>query len=194
MERGEVSFHEFVEQNNLDHDMQNMLLSTGFFALSERDIWQHLEKEIEFSNQIFLDGQLCREPVFQPGGEKGKPPSMIQFQIASNRKRRIVEDGVDKKTDYVWIKAYGLKAAEYAAALHIHSNVSINGAIQTRSYVKEYECPYCGQISKIAYLAVEVIPYSIEYGANCTLPDPQERGEESDETDEISGSFDSESD
>ena len=45
-----------------------------------------------------------------------------------------------------------------------------------------------------AYLAVEVIPYSIEYGANCTLPDPQERGEESDETDEISGSFDSESD
>ena len=39
MERGEVSFHEFVEQNNLDHDMQNMLLSTGFFALSERDIW-----------------------------------------------------------------------------------------------------------------------------------------------------------
>ena len=168
MERGEVSFHEFVEQNNLDHDMQNMLLSTGFFALSERD--------------------------FQPGGEKGKPPSMIQFQIASNRKRRIVEDGVDKKTDYVWIKAYGLKAAEYAAALHIHSNVSINGAIQTRSYVKEYECPYCGQISKIAYLAVEVIPYSIEYGANCTLPDPQERGEESDETDEISGSFDSESD
>ena len=103
-------------------------------------------------------------------------------------------DGVDKKTDYVWIKAYGLKAAEYAAALHIHSNVSINGAIQTRSYVKEYECPYCGQISKIAYLAVEVIPYSIEYGANCTLPDPQERGEESDETDEISGSFDSESD
>lgn len=100
---------------------------------------------------------------------------MIQFQIASNRKRRIVEDGVDKKTDYVWIKAYGLKAAEYAAALHIHSNVSINGAIQTRSYVKEYECPYCGQISKIAYLAVEVIPYSIEYGANCTLPDPQER-------------------
>ena len=50
------------------------------------------------------------------------------------------------------------------------------------------------QISKIAYLAVEVIPYSIEYGANCTLPDPQERGEESDETDEISGSFDSESD
>lgn len=194
MERGEVSFHEFVEQNKLDHDMQNMLLSTGFFALSERDIWQHLEKEIEFSNQIFLDGQLCREPVFQPGGEKGKPPSMIQFQIASNRKRRIVEDGVDKKTDYVWIKAYGLKAAEYAAALHIHSNVSINGAIQTRSYVKEYECPYCGQISKIAYLAVEVIPYSIEYGANCTLPDPQERGEESDETDEISGSFDSESD
>ena len=88
----------------------------------------------------------------------------------------------------------GIKAAEYAAALHIHSNVSINGAIQTRSYVKEYECPYCGQISKIAYLAVEVIPYSIEYGANCTLPDPQERGEESDETDEISGSFDSESD
>ncbi len=72
--------------------------------------------------------------------------------------------------------------------------MSINGAIQTRSYVKEYECPYCGQISKIAYLAVEVIPYSIEYGANCTLPDPQERGEESDETDEISGSFDSESD
>ncbi len=131
---------------------------------------------------------------FSLAEKKGKPPSMIQFQIASNRKRRIVEDGVDKKTDYVWIKAYGLKAAEYAAALHIHSNVSINGAIQTRSYVKEYECPYCGQISKIAYLAVEVIPYSIEYGANCTLPDPQERGEESDETDEISGSFDSESD
>lgn len=102
--------------------------------------------------------------------------------------------GVAEYTVDVWIKAYGLKAAEYAAALHIHSNVSINGAIQTRSYVKEYECPYCGQISKIAYLAVEVIPYSIEYGANCTLPDPQERGEESDETDEISGSFDSESD
>lgn len=94
----------------------------------------------------------------------------------------------------VRLKDNTVQEVSLTEALHIHSNVSINGAIQTRSYVKEYECPYCGQISKIAYLAVEVIPYSIEYGANCTLPDPQERGEESDETDEISGSFDSESD
>lgn len=48
-----------------------------------------------------------------------------QFPIASNRLRRIKEDGADKKTDYPWVKCFGPMAEQHSICLHTNSKVAL---------------------------------------------------------------------
>lgn len=147
--------HMMVLERGLDKD-------TGFKRLQNND---------EISNQLYLYGTLCREPQYYTNEETHKKE--CQFQVASNRKRRIEEDGPLKRTDYPWVKAFGSLAEECMNSLHTNSSIYINGAIETREITQKLTCEDCGQVFERKGLSMEIVPYSIEYLRNCNIPESQ---------------------
>lgn len=179
-QKGEQSFQEYLEERTLSEVEAAALKKSGLIGISLEKAVDLMERKVEISNQVYLDGELCREPQFYEDTEKRF--SQIQFQIAVNRKRYIREDNPDKRTDYIWIKAYGGQAKEYAETLHLHSRITVNGAIQTRKVLGDYWCDNCGNLFQKEQLSQEIVPYSIEYRDNCTLPEPEERKENDEKT------------
>ena len=100
-----------------------------------------------------------------------------QFQIATNRKRRIEADGPDKRTDYPWVKTFGGLALECSEVLHVDSSIYINGAIETREITQKFVCEECGQNFEKKGYTTEIVPYSIEYLKNCNIPEKTEEDE-----------------
>ena len=120
-----------------------------------------LMKHYEFGNNGQFWGNLCKDPVFFQNAEGS---SNVTFQLALNRKRRIKEDGVDKKTDYPFVKAYGdtahkLKAFMDEGHFKTGTRVYLDGAVSSRSIRKI--CPSCNkeQVQEIG--ATELHAYSV---------------------------------
>lgn len=91
-------------------------------------------REIEFteepgedvkSNQIFLDGYICKEPIYRktPLGRE-----IADLLIAVNRSYG--------KSDYIPSICWG-RNARYAAGFEVGAHVQIWGRIQSREYVKK---------------------------------------------------------
>lgn len=135
----------------------------------EEDAFHELKKHSEIGNLAMIMGRLTRDPVYYSAGEKGKKE--IQFQIVSPRRRRILEDPPEKNADFPWVKAFGDKALEYYDALHEHSRIYINGAIETRVVTREIDCEECGNHFSKEVGATEIVPYDIEYLEDCYLPE-----------------------
>ena len=113
-------------------------------------------REIEFtdepgedvkSNQIFLDGYICKEPIYRktPLGRE-----IADLLIAVNRSYG--------KSDYIPSICWG-RNARYASGFEVGSHVQIWGRIQSREYVKklnEFETEkrfaYEVSVSKIDYI------------------------------------------
>ena len=118
------------------------------------------------SNSAILIGTLCREPKTYESDD-GKTV-ITQYQLASNRKYHIRDDGgSSNKTDYPWVKTFGTQAKEDALCLSINSTVLINGAIQTRGFKRTTICESCDGEYEWNDKTIEVVPYSVEYLANC---------------------------
>ena len=132
--------------------------------LSEEEGISLLRERNEISNLILVIGTLCREPEIYLN-EKNR--AYAQYQIASNRKYRIREDPPDKKTDYPWIKTNGEQALKDSESLHVGSQIYINGALQTREILRNSICDNCQHQYEWNDSATEIIPYSIEYFADC---------------------------
>lgn len=128
----------------------------------------------EYSNLVMMMGSLVREPEYYESGSK----KQVDMQIASNRIRRIREDPGEKTTDYPWVKGYGDRAKEYSEVLTTGSDIYINGAIQTRDVETNDVCPECGATYIRKSVASEIVPYHIEYGANCNKPEPTTRDDD----------------
>lgn len=82
----------------------------------EQYAFHHLKNRQEISNQVFIMGTLCMEPEYYANEDSRL--QTCQFPIASNRLRRIKEDGADKKTDYPWVKCFGPMAEQHSICLH----------------------------------------------------------------------------
>ncbi|MDD7177275.1 MAG: single-stranded DNA-binding protein [Lachnospiraceae bacterium] len=113
-------------------------------------------REIEFtdvpgedvkSNQIFLDGYICKEPIYRktPLGRE-----IADLLIAVNRSYG--------KSDYIPSICWGRNARE-ASGFEVGSHVQIWGRIQSREYVKklnefetEKRIAYEVSVSKIDYI------------------------------------------
>lgn len=113
-------------------------------------------REIEFteepgedvkSNQIFLDGYICKEPIYRktPLGRE-----IADLLIAVNRSYG--------KSDYIPSICWG-RNARYASGFEVGSHVQIWGRIQSREYVKklnefemEKRIAYEVSVSKIDYI------------------------------------------
>lgn len=140
-----------------------------------------LKERNEISNLIICIGTLCRDPDFFERDDQGKKRRNIQYQLAVNRKYHIREDSSNVRTDYPWVKCFGAQAAQDRDCLHTGSSIYINGALQTREIMRTTTCESCGAAYEWKDTATEIIPYSVEYLADCNLPEPTKREEGSED-------------
>lgn len=111
----------FCSRNHRDADRTRVILSV-------------LAREIGFmdgngtdprtNNQIFLDGYICRMPVYRktPMGRQ-----ITDLLLAVNRSC--------KRTDYIPCIVWG-RGARYAGELSVGTRVTVQGRIQSRGYIK----------------------------------------------------------
>jgi len=87
---GEVSFEEYCEERSLNPEEIALLRKTGLIGITEEQAAEMMQRKVEISNQVYLDGELCREPTVYE--DTINHHTQTQFQIAVNRKRYIRED------------------------------------------------------------------------------------------------------
>ncbi len=99
---------------------ENRLLLTVF----AKDIFHADEDSVKNPNALYLDGYICKEPVYRttPFGRE-----ITDILIAVNRSYN--------KSDYIPIIAWG-RNARFAKNLNVGDNVKIWGRIQSRNYQK----------------------------------------------------------
>ena len=83
-------------------------------------------EEITNANLIYLDGYICKPPVFRttPSGKQ-----ITDLTMAVNR--------TYQKSDYIPCIAWG-KVAQYASELEIGNRIRIYGRVQSRQYFKRF--------------------------------------------------------
>ena len=123
----------------------------------------------EISNIVHLIGTLVRPPEYYISPDNRHQE--CSYQIAVNRRFRIIDSGIDIRTDYPWIRTYGELAAENAEVLDTNSTVFIDGYLFRKIVKRETFCQSCGAAIEITEHQYEVRPYAVEYLHNCNLPD-----------------------
>ena len=128
------------------HDGKKNKLDLSIFA---QEI-EFAEKLMDDVNDIFLDGYICKEPIYRktPLGRE-----IADILIAANRSYG--------KSDYIPCVAWG-RNARYASGFEVGSRIQICGRIQSRRYVKklddesaEERTAYEVSISKLEVVANE---------------------------------------
>ncbi|MBE5921624.1 MAG: single-stranded DNA-binding protein [Lachnospiraceae bacterium] len=111
--------------------------------------WEFVEEEQEFgkTNQIFLDGFICKPPIYRktPLGRE-----IADLLIAVNRPYG--------KSDYIPCIAWG-RNARYASGFEVGGRIQIWGRVQSREYMKkiseeelEKHTAYEVSVSKLEYI------------------------------------------
>ena len=111
--------------------------------------WEEVEENLEAgkTNQIFLDGYICKEPIYRktPLGRE-----IADLLIAVNRPYG--------KSDYIPCIAWG-RNARYASTFEVGGHIQIWGRVQSREYVKkineeesEKHIAYEVSVSKLEYI------------------------------------------
>lgn len=107
---------------NRHYEMKNRLVLSVF----AREL-EFAEKLMDDVNQIFLDGYICREPIYRKTPLGREITDMI---VAANRSYG--------KSDYIPCVSWG-RNAKYASGLEVGSRIRICGRIQSRQYVKKLD-------------------------------------------------------
>lgn len=130
----------------------------------EASALEELKNGCEISNLCIVAGNICENPKFYRN-ENGL--CMTQYNIALNRKFRVVTDPASLKTDYPHVKSYGDLAVNDAMFLQTGATVLIEGYIHTRGFTKKCTCAHCGSEYETPDRAMEIIPYATEYLTGC---------------------------
>lgn len=130
---------------------------------------EYVAENSEISNMFFGFGVVLNEPNFYDQRENGM--ATCDFQISTDRARRITEDGPEKKADYPWVKTYGDTARDAAQYLKTGSVIFIDGAISAKLHTQNYTCENCGNPVTKPVLSTNIVPYRIEYLQNWNHPD-----------------------
>jgi len=143
---------QFRSYNNMSADGNRLILT--IFAKSIEQIYD--ETTIAAPNSIYLNGYLCKPPVYRttPFGRE-----ISDILLAVNRSYN--------KSDYIPCITWG-RNAKYAATLSVGDNVEILGRIQSREYQKKLDEE--NVLTKVAY---EVSVSKIE----CCMEDSSEDSE-----------------
>ncbi|MBR5315909.1 MAG: single-stranded DNA-binding protein, partial [Firmicutes bacterium] len=86
-----------------------------------------LEEEIEYVNDVYLEGYICKKPVprTSPMGRK-----ICDIMLAVNRQYN--------KSDYIPCIAWGRNAI-YSSNLDVGEKIALSGRLQSRQYKKKLE-------------------------------------------------------
>ncbi|MCI5934699.1 MAG: single-stranded DNA-binding protein [Lachnospiraceae bacterium] len=105
------------------HEEKKNRLVLSVFA-RELSLVQEVDEDVK-SNQIFLDGYICKEPIYRktPLGRE-----IADLLIAVNRSYG--------KSDYIPCICWG-RNARFASTFAVGTHVQIQGRIQSREYVKK---------------------------------------------------------
>lgn len=156
-----------ISQDNLD-----MMITQEYKDRMEQDknaAYDYIKDKIELSNMVDIVGTVCKEPdPYYCDPETGF--LTYSFTIATDRLRYILEDDPDKKVDYPVVKCFGENCELYDYALHVGSEVLIDGALQSRKVEQNIPCEKCGEIIPKIIRVIEIIPYHVEFLKNCNSP------------------------
>ena len=164
------------ERKSLDGniiDVKDLGFKNGLYQIrisvheepSEETVRKWLLWMAEISNRIFLIGNLCNDPSYNPIENGGR---VCTYQLGINRKVFIRDDDPSVRADFPWIKSLGAQADMDYEALRKGSLVYIDGSIQAREgFVVQKTCEYCGSLCSKKDSSMEIVPYSVEYLKNC---------------------------
>ena len=129
---------------NRHEEKKNRLILSVF--VRELEFVDEIEDDIK-SNQIYLDGYICKEPIYRktPLGRE-----IADLLVAVNRSYG--------KSDYIPCICGG-RNARYASSFEVGSHVEVYGRIQSREYIKkigeeqtEKRVAYEVSVNKIEFL------------------------------------------
>ena len=122
---------------------RNRLILSVF--VRELEFVEDITDEVK-SNQIYLDGYICKEPIYRktPLGRE-----IADLLVAVNRSYG--------KSDYIPCICWG-RNARFASAFEVGSHVEVFGRIQSREYIKKINEEYAER--RVAY---EVSVNKVEY-------------------------------
>ena len=129
---------------NRHEEKKNRLILSVF--VRELEFVDEIEDDIK-SNQIYLDGYICKEPIYRktPLGRE-----IADLLVAVNRSYG--------KSDYIPCICWG-RTARYASSFEVGSHVEVYGRIQSREYIKkigeeqtEKRVAYEVSVNKIEFL------------------------------------------
>ena len=129
---------------NRHEEKKNRLILSVF--VRELEFVDEIEDDIK-SNQIYLDGYICKEPIYRktPLGRE-----IADLLVAVNRSYG--------KSDYIPCICWG-RNARYASTFEVGSHVEVYGRIQSREYIKkigeeqtEKRVAYEVSVNKIEFL------------------------------------------
>ena len=128
---------------NRHEEKKNRLILSVF--VRELEFVDEIEDDIK-SNQIYLDGYICKEPIYRktPLGRE-----IADLLVAVNRSYG--------KSDYIPCICWG-RNARYASSFEVGSHVEVYGRIQSREYIKKIGEEQTG--NRVAY---EVSVNKIEF-------------------------------
>lgn len=116
---------QFRSYNQIGEDGQSHLRLFLFVkAINLYDSEKEFFKDGINVNSIFLDGYICRQPVFRTTPLKKQ---ITDFMLAVNRSY--------KKSDYIPCIAWGI-FARYIRELDLGDRIKLYGRIQSRQYIK----------------------------------------------------------
>ena len=129
---------------NRHEEKKNRLILSVF--VRELEFVDEIEDDIK-SNQIYLDGYICKEPIYRktPLGRE-----IADLLVAVNRSYG--------KSDYIPCICWG-RNARYASSFEVGSHVEVYGRIQSMEYIKkiceeqtEKRVSYEVSVNKIEFL------------------------------------------
>ena len=129
---------------NRHEEKKNRLILSVF--VRELEFVDEIEDDIK-SNQIYLDGYICKEPIYRktPLGRE-----IADLLVAVNRSYG--------KSDYIPCICWG-RNARYASSFEVGRHVEVYGRIQSREYIKkigeeqtEKRVAYEVSVNKIEFL------------------------------------------
>ena len=109
---------------NRHEEKKNRLVLSVF--VRELELLDEIDEDMK-TNQIFLDGYICKDPIYRktPLGRE-----IADLLIAVNRSYG--------KSDYIPCVVWG-RNARFVGQLEVGTHIEINGRIQSRGYIKKYE-------------------------------------------------------
>ena len=134
---------QFRSYNRHEEKKNRLILSV---CVRELEFVDEIEDDIK-SNQIYLDGYICKEPIYRktPLGRE-----IADLLVAVNRSYG--------KSDYIPCICWG-RNARYASSFEVGSHVEVYGRIQSREYIKkigeeqtEKRVAYEVSVNKIEFL------------------------------------------